>query len=111
MNISVSFHITVRQHPTLDHYRMLVEHYYSSPEVERFKVNGAGGKFVAMEKILMEHGGRWQVIGGDFAIKNYERVSMGIMSMQIAIDEYLKVRKDFPQNEGYFDMEKNRDIQ
>ena len=73
MNIDVTFHIVVGKYDKGKTYRMLVEHYYSSPQVERFKINGNGQKFIRMEKRLNIHKQPWKVIDGTVDLSNVEQ--------------------------------------
>ena len=55
MSSSNLFHILVDT-AAKGKFRMEVEHYYSSSEVERFKINGKNGRYILMEKRLKLNG-------------------------------------------------------
>lgn len=100
MNISVTFHIQLTLHKTGKRYRMLVEHYYSSPQVERFKIHGKE-KFILMEKLLDRHKQPWKITQGDFDLANVQAAALAIKDMQDAIDNYLTERKNDNRIEGH----------
>lgn len=101
MNISVSFHITVSVYRSGKKYRMLVEHYYSSPQVERFKVHGKNERFILLEKRLNLHRQPWKIIEGQIDTSNIEAAAMAVRDMQDSIDRYLDQRKKNSTDEGY----------
>lgn len=101
MNIAVTFHIEVRAYQTNTSYRMLVEHYYSSPQIERFKINGKGERFIKMEKRLSVHKQPWKIIEGEIAPENVKQAAMAIVDIQNSIDKYLAQRKEDDPKEGH----------
>lgn len=105
MNISVTFHITIRTWNTRKLYRMLVEHYYSSVQVERFRIKGKGDREIVMEKKLNINSQPWKITQGDIQSADIQEAAMAIRDMQDAIDNYLEARKTNPQNEGYVSFE------
>ena len=92
MNINVTFHISVTT-KTQGRFRMEVEHYYSSPQVERFKIKGKNDRYILMEKRLQLKRQPWKVTKADITTTNYQEVSMALRDMQDAIDGYLKARE------------------
>lgn len=98
MNINVTFHITVAT-KTKGRSRLEVEHYYSSPQVERFKIKGKNDRFLLMEKRLELKRQPWKVTKVDINTTNYEEASMALRDMQDAIDNYLRKRDG--ETEGY----------
>ena len=74
-------------------FRMEVEHYYSSPEVERFKINGKNGRSLLMEKRLKLKRQPWKVTKIDVNSINYQEAAMAIRDMQDAIDNYLDAKE------------------
>ena len=101
MNISVTFHIQVNIYSTGKKYRMLVDHYYSSEQVERFKIHGKNERYVLMEKRLYLHRQPWKILEGKIDTTNIEQSSMAIRDIQDAIDRYLDQRKKNNQDEGH----------
>lgn len=93
MNISVTFHISVSHRKTGKTFRMLTEHYYSSPQVERFKINGKNDRFILMEKRLDNHRQPWRIVEGEIDSSNVEQTALAIFDIQVAIDKYLDQRK------------------
>lgn len=85
---SHSFHIMVET-KTKGKFRMEVEHYYSSPQVERFKIKGKNDRYILMEKRLELKRQPWKVTKIDINTSNYQEVSMALRDMQDAIDSYL----------------------
>ena len=92
MNINVSFHISVDVR-NKGKFRMEVEHYYSSPQVERFKIKGKNDRYILMEKRLELKRQPWKVTKVDITTTNYQEASMALRDMQDAIDGYLKARE------------------
>lgn len=88
MNINVTFHISVDV-PKKGKFRMEVEHYYSSPQVERFKIKGKNDRYILMEKRLELKRQPWKVTKIDINTTNYQEASMALRDMQDAIDRYL----------------------
>lgn len=78
---------------------MEVEHYYSSPQVERFKIKGRNERFVLMEKRLELKQQPWKVTKVDINNTNYEEAAMALRDMQDAIDNYLDKRNG--ETEGH----------
>ena len=70
---------------------MEVEHYYSSKEVERFKIKGKNNRHILMEKRLRLKRQPWKVTKIDINNINYPEAAMAIRDMQDAIDRYLEV--------------------
>lgn len=101
MTIAVTVHISVRTWNTRQVYNMLVEHYYSSEQVERFRIKGKDRE-ILLEKRLTEHRQPWKITKGNIDTTNIERTAMAIRDTQEAIDNYLLARKTNPINEGYF---------
>ncbi|MEJ8843863.1 hypothetical protein WG954_15840 [Lacibacter sp. H375] len=93
MNINVSFYITVDT-TTKGRFRMEVEHYYSSPQVERFKIKGKSDRFILMEKRIELKRQKWKVTKAEINSTNYQEVSMAVRDMQDAIDNYLSKRDE-----------------
>ena len=91
MSSSNLFHILVDT-AAKGKFRMEVEHYYSSPEVERFKINGKNGRYILMEKRLKLKRQPWKVTKIDVNSINYQEAAMAIRDMQDAIDRYLEAR-------------------
>ena len=91
MNINVTFHITVDT-KTKGRFHMEVEHYYSSPQVERFKIKGRNNRFILMEKRLELKRQPWKITKIDINSTNYQEASMALRDMQDAIDNYLQKR-------------------
>jgi hypothetical protein len=106
MNISATFHIEVKVFRTGKKYRMLVDHYYSSAQVERFKIHGKNERFVLMEKRLSLHKQPWKILEGTIDTSNVEQAAMAVRDIQDAIDDYLKQRKNNIQDEGHVLPEK-----
>lgn len=88
MNINVTFHISVDV-PKKGKFRMEVEHYYSSPQVERFKIKGKNDRYILMEKRLSLKRQPWKITKIDLTSTNYQEASMALRDMQDAIDRYL----------------------
>lgn len=91
MNINVTFHISVDT-KTKGRFRMQVLHFYSSDQVERFKVNGKNNRFVILEKRLNVKRQPWKLVEGTFTTENIQEAAQALMDMQDAIDNYLKQR-------------------
>jgi hypothetical protein len=91
MNIDVTFHISVDT-KSKGRFRMEVEHYYSSPQIERFRVNGKNDRYILMEKRLDLKRQPWKVTKVDINTTNYQEASMALRDMQDAIDRYLDQR-------------------
>ncbi len=89
MKMDVTFHITVDT-KTKGRFRMKGEHYYSSPQVERFKINGVNNRFILMEKRLRLKRQPWKVTKVDVPASNIQEAAMALHDMQDAIDQYLK---------------------
>lgn len=94
MNISVSFHIQISTRKR-GRFRMEVEHFYSSDQVERFKIHGKN-RFIIMEKRLAVKRQPWKITEGQFNTSDIQEASMAIRDMQDSIDEYLKKRNGEP---------------
>lgn len=107
MNINVTFHIGVRVWNTQKVYRMLVEHYYSSLQVERFRIKGKNDREVLMEKRLNINKQQWKV-SGIIDTTDIKQAAMAVRDTQDQIDYYLEARKTNPQNEGYVSIEEVR---
>jgi hypothetical protein len=105
MNISVTFHISVQTWNTRKVYRILVEHYYSSVQVERFRIKGKNDREILMEKRLTVHKQPWKIIQGNIEVKDIKQAAMAVRDTQDAIDDYLEARKTNPQNEGYVSLD------
>jgi hypothetical protein len=101
MNISVTFHITVDVFRSGKKYRMLVEHYYSSPQVERFKINGKNDRYILLEKRLSLHRQPWKIIEGQIDTSNIEAAAMAVRDVQDSIDRYLDQRKKNSTDEDH----------
>jgi hypothetical protein len=101
VNISIKFHIATMVFGTGKTFRLLVEHYYSSDQVERFKVFGKNERFVAMEKRLQIHKQPWKIIEGNIYTTNVEVAAMAIKNIQDALDDYLKAKKLNNYSNGY----------
>ena len=101
MNISIKFHIVTAVFGTGKTFRFLVEHYYSSDQVERFKVFGKEERFVGMEKRLQINKQPWRIIEGDIDTTNVEVAAMAIKNIQDALDDYLKAKKLNNYSNGY----------
>lgn len=74
-------------------FRMEVEHYYSSKEVERFKIKGKNDRHIPMEKRLRLKRQPWKLTKIDINNINYPEAAMAIRDMQDAIDRYLEARE------------------
>ncbi|TWI83281.1 hypothetical protein IQ13_1389 [Lacibacter cauensis] len=85
---SNSFHIMVET-KTKGKFRMEVEHYYSSAQVERFKIKGKNDRYILMEKRLDLKRQPWKVTKVDINTSNYQEAAMALRDMQDAIDSYL----------------------
>ena len=94
MNISATFHIEVTT--PKGKFRMEVEHYYSSPQVERFKIKGKNDRHILMEKRLELKRQPWKVTKVDINTGNYQEAAMALRDMQDAIDNYLNRHKQKP---------------
>lgn len=88
MNINITFHISVDT-KTKGRFRMEVEHYYSSPQVERFRIKGKNDRYILMEKRLELKLQPWKVTHVDINTSNYQEAAMALRDMQDAIDRYL----------------------
>ena len=75
---------------------MEVEHYYSSPQVERFKIKGKNDRHILMEKGLELKRQPWKVTKLDINTDNYQEAAMALRDMQDAIDNYLNQDKKKP---------------
>jgi hypothetical protein len=73
-------------------YRMTVDHFYSSDQVERFKIHGKNDRFIIMEKRLNIHKQPWKVTEGDFNPENIQQTAAAIFDIQAALDNYLDDR-------------------
>ena len=71
MNINVKFHISVHT-KTRGRFRMELEHYYSSPQVERLKIKGKNDRHILMEKRLDLKRQPWKVTKVDINTTNYQ---------------------------------------
>lgn len=87
MNIRSSFHIEVRT--AKGKFRTEVEHYYSSPQLERFKIKGKNDRHILMEKRLELKRQPWKVTKVDINTDNYQEAAMALRDIQDAIDNYL----------------------
>lgn len=105
MNISVTFHISVKTWNTQKVYRMLVEHYYSSVQVERFRIKGKNDREILLEKRLTVHKQPWKIIQGNIETTDIKQAALAVRDTQDAIDFYLDLRKNYPQNEGYVSLD------
>ena len=74
---------------TIGRFRMEVEHYYSSPQVDRFKINGKNDRYILMEKRVELKRQPWKVTKVDINTTNYQEASMALRDMQDAIDRFL----------------------
>jgi len=94
MNINVTFHIVVDVYKNgkLTKYRMLVDHYYSSDQVERFKVHGKNDKHILMERKLNVHKQPWKLLNMDISGNDIKSITQSIRDIQLAIDRYLEQR-------------------
>jgi hypothetical protein len=106
MNISIKFHITIMVFGTNKTYKLLCEHYYSSDQVERFKVFGKNDRYVAMEKRLNIHKQPWRILEGDIDLANVEMASVAIMNTQDSLNDYLKAKKENNYTNGFIDYKK-----
>ena len=88
MSSTNSFHIIVDVKDK-GRFRMEVEHYYSSSQVERFKIKGKNDRYILMEKRLDLKRQPWKVTKVDINTSNYQEASMALRDMQDAIDRYL----------------------
>lgn len=86
---------------------MLVEHYYSSPQVERFRIKGKNDREVLMEKRLNVNKQQWKV-SGIINTNDIKEAAMAVRDTQDQIDYYLQARETNPQNEGYMSIEEVR---
>jgi hypothetical protein len=91
MNINVTFRISVHTR-TRGNFNMEVEHYYSSPQVERFKIKGKNDRHILMEKRLELKRQPWKVTKVDINTTNYQEAAMALRDVQDAIDRYLDQR-------------------
>jgi hypothetical protein len=98
MSSSNNFHIMIDVKDK-GKFRMEVEHYYSSPQVERFKIKGKNDRYILMEKRLELKRQPWKVTKVDITTTNYQEASMALRDMQDAIDNYLDQRDG--QAEGF----------
>jgi hypothetical protein len=101
MNISVTFTISIVAYNPYKKYQMRVEHYYSSVQVERFRIAGKDERVIELEKRLALNKQPWKIVKGDIDTSNVERSAMAIRDVQDSIDDYLEQRKSDPQNEGH----------
>lgn len=85
---------TIGFHSEKHFYRMKVEHYYSSSQVERFKILGKGERFLLMEKRILESSNRaWKIIS-ELKTENPAQAAADIYAIQDCLDKYLKSRGD-----------------
>ena len=94
MNISDRFHIDVTT--AKGKFRMEVEHYYSSLQVERFRITGKNDRHILMEKRLELKRQPWKLTKVDINSSNYQQAAMAIRDIQDAIDNYLNRDKQKP---------------
>ena len=108
MNINVTFHIHVRQWQSTKLFKMLVEHYYSSVQVERFRIKGKGDREVLLEKRLNVHKQQWKIIKGEIDTNDIQQSAMALRDTQDRIDDYLTLTKNYPRKDGYISLEELR---
>ena len=99
MSSSNLFHIIVTTAAN-GKFRMEVEHYYSSPELERFKINGKNERYILMEKRRKLKRQPWKVTKIDVNSINYQEAAMAIRDMQDAIDNYLEEKEKNKETEN-----------
>lgn len=82
---------------------MLVNHYYSSDQVERFKIEGRD-RWIKMEKRLLHKGtgNGWKLIDGSIISRYNTHIPSVLVQITGAIDQYLESR-DIKQTTGYID--------
>ena len=83
-------------------FKMLVQHYYSSPQVERFKIS-AGGRHIVMEKLLDRKRQPWKIVEGMPVKGDLQEAALSVMSLQNTIDYYLNTRNKDVQ-EGHIKL-------
>lgn len=71
---------------------MEVVHFYSSDQVERFKVKGKNDRYVILEKRLELKRQPWKLVEGTFNPQNIQEAAQALVDMQDAIDRYLDQR-------------------
>jgi hypothetical protein len=88
-----TFIILVKKRNSPQVFKMNVDHIYSSEQVERFRVNGKNGKYVIMEKRLLNKKQPWKITGGvPTGLKTdaqFEEAAMAIRDIQDKLDTYL----------------------
>jgi hypothetical protein len=88
-----TFIIVVKKRNTPDVFRMTADHIYSSAQVERFKVYGKNGRYVIMEKRLLNKQQPWKIVSGvPMGLKTnaeFEAAAMAIRDIQDKLDDYL----------------------
>jgi len=102
VNISVSFHITISTRKR-GRFRMEVEHFYTSVQVERFKIKGKE-RFIMMEKRLALKRHPWKITKGQFNTTDVQEAAEAIRDIQDDLDRYLNQR--YNKTEGYFEFKK-----
>jgi hypothetical protein len=98
MNINVTFRITVHTR-TRGNFHMDVVHFYSSDQVERFKIKGKNDRYVILEKRLDVKRQPWKLVEGTFNPQNIQEAAQALVDMQDAIDRYLAQKGD--QTDGH----------
>jgi hypothetical protein len=93
MSSNATFHIIIDT-KVKGRFRMEVEHVFSSPQVERFKIKGQNNRFVLMEKRLNLKRQPWKVTQLEMSSTNYTEAAMALRDMQDAIDAYLEEKRD-----------------
>lgn len=104
--ISVMFQIVIPSLPR--NYRMMVEHFYTSDQVERFRIQGKEKQMI-IEKRLKESR-KWKILEGAPLPKNpgdEDQLALHILNIQRSLDRYLEER-DPLQTQGYFHFKSTR---
>lgn len=88
-----TFTIVVKKMNTPTVFTMKVDHVYSSEQLERFKVHGKNGRYVIMEKRLLNNRSPWKITDGvPTGLKTkeeFESAAMAIRDIQDKLDNYL----------------------
>lgn len=89
MEVYIFFNIVVRVGKT--EFPLTVDHFYSSAQIERFRIYGHHGP-VILEKRLLIPGIKWKFISGKVMSKDKKLVGDVFAQVATAIDAYLKER-------------------
>ena len=100
-NLSENFQIQVTVYPENKIHRLAVNHFYTSPQAERFKIHGRNNRFIILEKRVEGRKQSWKMIEGTITAANLEQTSVVIRNIQDALETYLKKRKQALFGKGY----------